>query len=161
MLTPFLLEATAGTGVGAKIYPSVQWLVGEKGPDEVLFGPHYAFGLPGVLMAMATWVFWMGRNKFIHIKARGANEYFKETFSSEGIGAIGRICVVFAFIIVFWSLFDQIGTTWLIQAKSLDRVIPAGIPLIGGVELLPGRELGGRVVEGKRMMPGMPAFPQR
>jgi POT family proton-dependent oligopeptide transporter len=79
----------------------------------------------------------MGRNKFIHIKARGANEYFKETFSSEGIGAIGRICVVFAFIIVFWSLFDQIGTTWLIQAKSLDRVIPAGIPLIGGVELLP------------------------
>ena len=137
MLTPFLLEATAGTGVGAKIYPSVQWLVGEKGPDDELFGPHYAFGLPGVLMAMATWVFWMGRNKFIHIKARGANEYFKETFSSEGIGAIGRICVVFAFIIVFWSLFDQIGTTWLIQAKSLDRVIPAGIPLIGGVELLP------------------------
>ena len=111
--------------------------MGEKGADEVLFGPHYAFGLPGVLMAMATWVFWMGRNKFIHIKARGANEYFKETFSSEGIGAIGRICVVFAFIIVFWSLFDQIGTTWLIQAKSLDRVIPAGIPLIGGVELLP------------------------
>ena len=38
---------------------------------------------------------------------------------------------------MFWSLFDQIGTTWLIQAKSLDRMIPVGTPLIGGKELLP------------------------
>ena len=64
-------------------------------------------------------------------------EYFEETFSDEGKKAIGRISVVFAFIIVFWSLFDQIGTTWLIQAKSLDRMIPVGTPLIGGQELLP------------------------
>jgi POT family proton-dependent oligopeptide transporter len=137
MLTPFLLEATAGEGIGAKLYPSVQWLVGEKGPNEVLFGAHYAFGLPGVLMALATFVFWMGRNKFVHIQARGMKEYFAETFSDEGKKAIGRISVVFAFIIVFWSLFDQIGTTWLIQAKSLDRMIPVGMPLIGGLELLP------------------------
>jgi len=137
MLTPFLLEATAGEGIGAKLYPSVQWLVGEKGPNEVLFGAHYAFGLPGILMALATGVFWMGRNKFVHIQARGMKEYFAETFSDEGKKAIGRICVVFAFIIVFWSLFDQIGTTWLIQAKSLDRMIPDGMPLIGGQELLP------------------------
>ena len=137
MLTPFLLEATAGEGMGAKLYPSVQWLVGEKGPNEVLFGAHYAFGLPGILMALATWVFWMGRNKFVHIQACGVKEYFRETFSTEGKKAIGRICVVFAFIIVFWSLFDQIGTTWLIQAKSLNRMIPEGVPLIGGQELLP------------------------
>jgi POT family proton-dependent oligopeptide transporter len=137
MLTPFLLEATAGEGIGAKLYPSVQWLVGEKGPNEVLFGAHYAFGLPGILMALATWVFWMGRNKFVHIQARGIKEYLAETFSDEGKKAIGRISVVFAFIIVFWSLFDQIGTTWLIQAKSLDRMIPEGVPLIGGLELLP------------------------
>ena len=137
MLTPFLLEATAGEGMGAKIYPHVQWLVGEKGPGEIMFGPHYAFGLPGVLMALATLVFWVGRNKFIHIQAEGPKKYFRETFSTEGIRAIGRISIVFAFIIVFWSLFDQIGTTWLIQAKSLNRIIPEGLPLIGGQELLP------------------------
>ena len=79
----------------------------------------------------------MGRNKFVHIQARGIKEYLAETFSDEGKKAIGRICVVFAFIIVFWSLFDQQGTTWLIQAKSLDRMIPEGVPLIGGLELLP------------------------
>ena len=137
MLTPFLLEATPDVGMGAKVYPYVKWMVGEVASGEVMFGPHYAFGLPGVLMALATWVFWLGRHKFIHIQAEGSRKYFRETFSPEGVRAIGRVSIVFAFIIVFWSLFDQIGTTWLIQAKSLDRVIPEAVPLIGGQELLP------------------------
>ncbi|MDC0613207.1 MFS transporter [Akkermansiaceae bacterium] len=31
-------------------------------------GPHLAFGIPGVLMAIATLSFWLGRKKFIHIQ---------------------------------------------------------------------------------------------
>src|SRR5690606_10592975 len=31
------------------------------------YGPHVAFGVPGVLMFVATLLFWMGRNKFVHI----------------------------------------------------------------------------------------------
>ncbi|MFZ5471176.1 MAG: hypothetical protein ACOZIN_17275 [Myxococcota bacterium] len=31
------------------------------------FGPEVAFGVPGVLMALATLVFWMGRNKFVKV----------------------------------------------------------------------------------------------
>jgi len=34
-------------------------------------GPHWAFGIPGVLMALATLFFWMGRRKFIHVPAKG------------------------------------------------------------------------------------------
>jgi POT family proton-dependent oligopeptide transporter len=30
-------------------------------------GPHVAFGVPGILMALATLVFWMGRHRFVHI----------------------------------------------------------------------------------------------
>ncbi|MEC9002070.1 MAG: MFS transporter, partial [Planctomycetota bacterium] len=30
-------------------------------------GPWLAFGLPGVLMAIATFLFWLGRNKFVHV----------------------------------------------------------------------------------------------
>lgn len=30
------------------------------------FGPEVAFGVPGILMGVATVVFWLGRNKFIH-----------------------------------------------------------------------------------------------
>jgi len=31
------------------------------------YGPSIAFGIPGLLMIMATYVFYMGRNVFIHI----------------------------------------------------------------------------------------------
>ena len=33
------------------------------------YGPHLAFGVPGILMALATLFFWMGRKVFIHIPA--------------------------------------------------------------------------------------------
>ncbi len=133
LLTPWLLEARAGEYV----HPFIETLVGEKAQGEILFGPHWAFGLPGVLMALATLVFWMGRHKFIHIQPPAkASVYFKQTFSKEGMQAIGRISIIFAFIILFWCLFDQIGTTWLLQAKQLDRILPEWIPLVGGKEML-------------------------
>ena len=47
------------------------------------YGPHVAFGVPGVLMGLATLVFWMGRNRFIHIPA-GGTAFLKETFSPVG-----------------------------------------------------------------------------
>jgi POT family proton-dependent oligopeptide transporter len=31
------------------------------------YGPELAFGVPGILMGIATIVFWMGRNKFVHV----------------------------------------------------------------------------------------------
>ena len=40
------------------------------------YGPAWAFGIPGVLMGIATVFFWMGRNTFIHIPA-GGTAFFK------------------------------------------------------------------------------------
>ncbi len=34
------------------------------------YGFRVAFAIPGVLMFIATWIFWMGRHKFIHIQAK-------------------------------------------------------------------------------------------
>jgi len=136
LLTPFLLEATREAGsLGERIYPVVEPWVGEKLVNEPIFGPHYAFGLPGILMAIATFIFWLGRKQFAHIPPRG-KIYFKETFSGENLRAILRLCSIFAFVVIFWALFDQIGTLWQIQARSLDRVLPDWIPLIGGSEML-------------------------
>lgn len=84
------------------------------------YGPHWAFGIPGVLMAVATLLFWMGRHKFIHIPAGGMT-FVKETFSWTGISAILKLMVIFSFVAVFWALFDQTGSSWVLQAKSLDR----------------------------------------
>ena len=46
------------------VFPHVEFLVGEKSQDEILFGPHYAFGLRHI--NGATLVFWLGRHRFAH-----------------------------------------------------------------------------------------------
>ena len=51
------------------------------------YGPHWAFGIPGVLMAIATFLFWKGRHKFIHVPP-GGKKFFNEIFSKEGLAAI-------------------------------------------------------------------------
>jgi len=84
------------------------------------YGPHWAFGIPGILMAIATLLFWMGRNVFVHIPPGGV-EWFKETFSPEGLRAVFKVSVVFLFIAVFWSLFDQTGSSWVLQAEDMNR----------------------------------------
>ena len=93
------------------------------------YGSAVAFGLPGVLMLTATLVFWAGRNKFVHVPA-GGRRFLKEAFSRTGLGALGRLTVVYLFIAVFWALFDQTGSSWVLQAGQMDC-------LLFGVELLP------------------------
>jgi len=84
------------------------------------YGPHLAFGIPGILMAIATVAFWMGRNVFIHIPA-GGEAWFRETFSAVGIKTLLKVSVIFIFIAVFWALFDQTGSSWVLQAQDMDR----------------------------------------
>jgi POT family proton-dependent oligopeptide transporter len=84
------------------------------------FGPHVAFGVPGVLMAIATLVFWMGRNKFVHIPP-GGREFLRETFSGEGLRAIFRLAPLYLFVSIFWALYDQTGSAWVLQLEKMDR----------------------------------------
>jgi POT family proton-dependent oligopeptide transporter len=84
------------------------------------YGPHIAFGVPGVLMAVATLLFWMGRNVFIHVPP-GGTKFFQETFSREGIIALLKLSTIYAFVAVFWAVFDQTASSWVIQAENMDR----------------------------------------
>jgi POT family proton-dependent oligopeptide transporter len=92
-------------------------------------GPHLAFGVPGVLMALATLVFWMGRHRFVHVPPGGVH-FVRETFSRDGLGALGQLTVLFLFVAVFWALFDQTGSSWIFQARDMDL-------RLFGVEWLP------------------------
>jgi POT family proton-dependent oligopeptide transporter len=83
-------------------------------------GPGWAFGVPGILMALATLVFWLGRNRFIHVPPRGP-AYFRETFSREGLTAILKLVPLYLLVAVFWSLYDQTGGAWVQQAERMDR----------------------------------------
>lgn len=90
------------------------------------FGPHVAFGLPGLLMLLATIVFWMGRKKFIAIPPVGWKAYKKEIFSPAGKKAILNLSLMYIFISIFWSLFDQTGSSWVLQSEKMDRFVDFG-----------------------------------
>lgn len=90
------------------------WLLQNKD-----YGPSWAFGVPGVLMGLATFCFWLGRRKYAHIPPAGMR-FFSETFSRDGLMAIARLSIIYVFVAVFWSLFDQTSSAWVEQARSLD-----------------------------------------
>lgn len=85
-------------------------------------GPGLAFGVPGILMGIATLVFWMGRRKFVHIQPTG-NRFFTNTFSKNGLRAIGNLVPLYILVAMFWCLFDQTSSAWIHQAIKMDRVI--------------------------------------
>jgi POT family proton-dependent oligopeptide transporter len=110
--------------------------------NDSRLGPHWAFGLPGVFMLMATICFWMGRKKFVHVPPGGLG-FMRELFSKEGLGAIGRLFVVYVFVAVFWSLWDQgTGGEWTLQAKFLDlnflglKFLPEQVQISNGILVL-------------------------
>ncbi len=83
------------------------------------YGPHWAFGVPGVLMAIATFMFWLGRNRFVHIPPAGWH-FFREAFSRDGLIAISKLIPLFTFMAVYWSLYDQSGSSWILQAEQMN-----------------------------------------
>ena len=83
------------------------------------YGPTPAFGVPAGLMLLATIIFWSGRKKFVHIPP-GGKTFIRDTFNREGFAAIGRLAILFAFVAVFWSLWDQSGSEWVLQATKMD-----------------------------------------
>lgn len=86
------------------------------------FGPGVAFGVPGVLMGLATLVFWLGRKEYVHVPPGGAG-FFRESLSSRGLLALANLLPLYALLAVFWSLFDQTTSTWVEQAKGMDRTV--------------------------------------
>ncbi|QDT36797.1 POT family MFS transporter [Stratiformator vulcanicus] len=88
----------------------------------VRYGADIAFGVPGVLMAIATFVFWLGRNKFVHVPARG-EKLFKDAFTGEGLGVILKLIPLYIFVAAFWCLFDQTASAWVLQAKKMNTAV--------------------------------------
>lgn len=90
------------------------------------YGPHLAFGIPGFLMLLATIVFYRGHKVFIAIKPAGWGVYKRDLFSPQGKKAIINLSIMYVFIAVFWALYDQTGSSWVIQAANLDKTVNLG-----------------------------------
>lgn len=125
------------------------------------YGPEWAFGIPGILMCLATIIFWMGRKKYVRVPPSGTkrenfmvisffaiiqlfnnavNKLFRKktnrsfweelserrNFSAksiDGVQAVYRVLMIFAFTPIFWALWDQNLAEWVLQAKKLDLTI--------------------------------------
>lgn len=93
------------------------------------YGSSVAFAVPGLLMLLATLTFWAGRYRYVHVPPAGM-AFVRDMFSAAGLTALKKLASVYAFIAIFWALFDQTGSSWILQAQKMDR-------MIFGVELLP------------------------
>ncbi|HVF72135.1 MAG TPA: POT family MFS transporter [Chthoniobacterales bacterium] len=106
------------------------------------WGPKYAFGLPGVLMLIATIIFWMGRNKMVHVPPGGLG-FLRDVASKEGRSVLARVWIIFAFTMIFWALWDQSsGGEWTIQCQKMDlhfmgiNFLPEQVNVVNGIFIL-------------------------
>jgi POT family proton-dependent oligopeptide transporter len=83
-------------------------------------GPRWAFGVPAALMLSATIVFWLGRAHFAHIPPAGAG-FARELISKNGRRLTARLFGLVLFIAMFWSLYDQNSSAWVLQAERMNR----------------------------------------
>ena len=92
-------------------------------------GAATAFALPGLLMLAATLIFRAGRFRFVHIPPAGGR-FVREVFSRDGLRVLTRLGSLYLCVAMFWALFDQTGSAWVLQAQHMD-------PRLLGMEILP------------------------
>ena len=121
----FYWSINIGAALGFALIP----LIRDKG------GYSWAFGVPGIFMGIATLVFWLGRKHYVQpplvrhgsapgifhvwwamVRGRDVDRFADQLESAK---AVGRILIIFASIPMFWALFNQIFTTWVIQGEKM------------------------------------------
>jgi POT family proton-dependent oligopeptide transporter len=110
-----------------------------------LGGPMLAFGMPAAMMFFATFIFWLGRNKFAVVPPAG-KAWWDDIKSPAGLRTIFSLAIIYIFVAVFWALWDQSnGQTWTLQAESslMDKnlgfgitLLPAQIQVVNGLLIL-------------------------
>ena len=112
------------------------------------FGYAIAFGVPGILMGIATVIFVLGKNKYKLVPPSGVkkenflainfyalthqslkkpgerfldvakNKYSEETVT--GVKAVWKILVFFSMVPVFYTIYNQCQSEWILQATQLN-----------------------------------------
>jgi POT family proton-dependent oligopeptide transporter len=116
LLIPWMLDEYQFPDSARTSWPS--WLVAFL---EKIHGPEIAFGTPGILMLLATVIFWLGRKKFVHLPPVGLKYYLNEIMQPESLKAIGNLLILVPFASMFWALWQQNFSSWVLQAEKMDR----------------------------------------
>lgn len=96
-------------------------------PEIMKYGGYaWAFGVPGIFMGIATLIFWQGRKSYLHVPPNRHAPPVDHATRTADLATLARIALVFLPVSVFWSLFDQTGSTWIQQGEHMT---PFTIPL--------------------------------
>lgn len=113
------------------------------------YGPSVAFAVPGVFMVIALLIFYAGRRQYVNQPPSGPDphSFVRVVYTAvrrlgtrpghwldgalhlhppaavDGAKAVFRIMGVFAAVTAFWALFDQHGSSWVLQAQRMDLVV--------------------------------------
>lgn len=118
-----------GAALGFAIIPAVAgtW---DKDGFHKNWGYSWAFGIPGIFMGIATFIFWLGTPRYIkkppQIHADAAIDPVQRT---EDRKTLLRIVVVLAPILIFWALFYQMNTSWVQQGEKMQSINILGYSL--------------------------------
>ncbi|MHB1309312.1 MAG: POT family MFS transporter [Limisphaerales bacterium] len=112
------------------------------------YGYRWAFGIPGLAMLLATSIFWLGTRKYVikpplrgpqkggflkvfgyalrHRSHRRPGQGFWDVALDkfapsevEAARAVVGILIIFAPVPMFWALFDQTNSTWVLQGQKM------------------------------------------
>jgi len=86
------------------------------------YGPAVGFGVPGIFMFIAVFSYWLGRYRFVHIPPAGKSGW-RQVLDKEGLRALVRLCPVFVFISMFFALFYQSESAWVLQAEKMNLTV--------------------------------------
>lgn len=78
-----------------------------------------------ILMSIFPWAFGVKYEKGKGFFAPAEQRFGVE--AGDSARAVLRVISVFALVSVFWALFDQHSSTWITQAKQMDRVVEYGL----------------------------------
>ncbi|MBY0229182.1 MAG: hypothetical protein K2W96_07895 [Gemmataceae bacterium] len=98
-------------------------------PPFVIGGPALAFGLPGILMFIATVIFWMGRRKYVHVPPSPGG-------TVGTLDAASSICFFLAVGHLFLTkLFFETFDEWMFEATGAKGLFWVPLVLISAAFL--------------------------
>ncbi len=82
------------------------------------WGYAWAFGVPGIAMGLATFIFWLGRRQYVRQPTQREAKRTPEEAATDRKTLL-RIALVFLPVPMFWALFNQTSSTWVLQGAKM------------------------------------------
>ena len=99
------LGATAGYFIIPRIHASA--------------GYSWAFGVPGIAMAVATLIFFLGSKYYVCRAPPPRRETRPDAEKAQDRRTLRRIGLVFLPVTMFWALFNQVNSNWVLQGGKM------------------------------------------